>query len=267
LAAACCALALALVACDHDSKGHEDAAKRRGRPFDHGLVSITFDDGWLGQLTFASPRLAERGWQGTFYLVPSWFGGEKKGEKLVTVEQAQQLIVAGHEIGNHTESHPTLTRLKPPEIQQEMQLGQTHLSEQLGIARDSIVSFATPGGAFNKHVLKSARKLFGSHRTGKAQLNTPDTDPHVLGAYLLQHDNRGSRDLGWIEQLLQRTADERGWLILVFHDIVDGPAVRGSDEPLEVFEQILDQIEGSGLEVVTVAEGVEAIHAANERAD
>lgn len=231
------------------------------------MVSITFDDGWIGQATFASPMLAERGWPGTFYLVPDWLGGEKSGEKFLTIEQAKQLIVAGHEIGNHTEHHQTLTRLKPRRMYKEMDLAQVHLSEWLSISRDSILSLASPHGTFDKRVLTNAKKLFESHRSGKTVLNTPDTDPFVLGAFLIENDNKRIRSPEWLGNLLQRAADERSWAVLVFHNIVDGPVRRGTSETLRDFERTLDQIQESGLEVVTVSEGVEAIHAANTRAD
>ena len=66
-----------------------------------GAVSLTFDDGIVTQLDNAIPCLNENTLKGTFYLNPN--RGERWGNLL---EQWKEASRQGHEIGNHTCSHP-----------------------------------------------------------------------------------------------------------------------------------------------------------------
>jgi len=62
-----------------------------------GAVSLTFDDGRASQLEKAVPIMADLGLRGTFYLNP------RDGFDLAPW---RALSLAGHEIGNHTVTHP-----------------------------------------------------------------------------------------------------------------------------------------------------------------
>ena len=64
-----------------------------------GAVSLSFDDGLVSQLEIAVPMLNDHGFQGTFYVNPH----EDYAEQLAPW---QAPAAAGHEIGNHTVSHP-----------------------------------------------------------------------------------------------------------------------------------------------------------------
>lgn len=66
-----------------------------------GVVSLTFDDGIVTQLDNAAPCLNENGIKGTFYLNPN--RGERWDELLIRWKEVSK---QGHEIGNHTCSHP-----------------------------------------------------------------------------------------------------------------------------------------------------------------
>src|SRR5258708_20961587 len=138
--------------------------------FSSGMVTLTFDDGWIGQADYAAPLLEERGWRGTFYLVPQWFGRHRDGEAFMSVEQARQLPLAGHEIGDHTMTHKHLPTLSSAGIRGQMVECKRFLADKLGIAPEAITSFASPLGDYDDIVLDHAHSLFSSHRT---------TDPHL----------------------------------------------------------------------------------------
>jgi peptidoglycan-N-acetylglucosamine deacetylase len=73
-----------------------------------GAISITFDDGMTSQLEIALPALNERGLQATFYLNPSG-SEEDSGHGQGWHENLEKWIPAsrlGHEIGNHSLTHP-----------------------------------------------------------------------------------------------------------------------------------------------------------------
>lgn len=225
--------------------------------FPRGMVSITFDDGWIGQVTLALPRLQKRGYKGTFYLVPGWFGTSLDGEAFVTADQAKQLVASGQEIAAHSLDHKTLTQIKEPELHRQIAEGRDALAAALGLDPAAIVDFATPHGAYGPAVLDEARPLFRTHRTGGAYLNTPATDPYLLGGVLLEKSNRDypGRRREDVAELVHEAARRKLWLILVFHGIVDGKPRRATDEPVAEFDRVLDAIASSGLDVVTVREG------------
>ena len=64
-----------------------------------GAVSLSFDDGLASQLNIAIPLLDKYGLQATFYVNPR----DNYQEQLLPWRAAAQ---TGHEIGNHTISHP-----------------------------------------------------------------------------------------------------------------------------------------------------------------
>lgn len=64
-----------------------------------GAVSLTFDDGLSSQLELAIPLLNRYGLQATFYVNPR----DQYEEQLLPWRDAAE---AGHEVGNHTVSHP-----------------------------------------------------------------------------------------------------------------------------------------------------------------
>ena len=113
------------------------------------VVALTFDD---GPHVTNTPRLLdmlkERGIKATFYMV---------GQRVSAGPQIVQRIVAeGHEVGNHTWSHPQLNRMK-----------QTSMMEQLQSTHDAIVkacgvvplTYRPPYGA----ILLSQRKAINEH--------------------------------------------------------------------------------------------------------
>lgn len=89
-----------------------------------GAYSFTFDDGAMGQFQYAVPILNEHNIHATFFLigasVKAWYGTPGR----VHVPQMISMASAGHEIGNHTYSHPRLTELSDEDIHLEMLLTQ-----------------------------------------------------------------------------------------------------------------------------------------------
>ncbi len=66
-----------------------------------GAVSLSFDDGIVTQLDNAIPCLNDHGLKGTFYLNP------RRGDRWETLlPRWKKASQQGHEIGNHTCSHP-----------------------------------------------------------------------------------------------------------------------------------------------------------------
>ncbi len=104
------------------------------------VVALTFDDGPLpGTTEQVLGMLRDEGVHGTFFLV---------GEAVENhTEQARRIIQAGHEIGNHTYTHPRMVGLSMSRIEQEITRTDTQI-RRAGYRGD--IHFRSPYG--NKYV-------------------------------------------------------------------------------------------------------------------
>lgn len=109
-----------------------------------GAVSLTYDDGIDNHLDIAMPQLEAHGMRGTFYLIP----GEKRIHS--RVQDWKNAFHRGHEIGNHTWSHPGrgVTHTRPLEehdphtIAEEVSKAARWLDSEIG--KDPGRTFAYP---------------------------------------------------------------------------------------------------------------------------
>ena len=114
-----------------------------------GELALTFDDGpnpaWTPRLL---DLLAEHNVHATFFLI----GRFAKVER----ELARRIADAGHLIGNHTWSHPDLSRLPDSNVLDELTRTNDLLAEITG---NPMIYFRPPFGARRPYVLKLARQL------------------------------------------------------------------------------------------------------------
>ena len=80
-------------------------AMRSGRP--HGLIGITFDDGYVNVLEAALPELRRHGFTATMFIVSGRLGGSNEWDEgprwpLMSAGQVGELAAAGMEIGSHS---------------------------------------------------------------------------------------------------------------------------------------------------------------------
>jgi peptidoglycan-N-acetylglucosamine deacetylase len=114
-----------------------------------GQLALTFDDGpnpaWTPRLL---DILAEHNVHATFFMV----GRFAKSEG----ELARRVADAGHLIGNHTWSHPDLSRTRSANILDELTRTNDLLAQIMG---KPVRYFRPPFGARRPYVLKLARQL------------------------------------------------------------------------------------------------------------
>jgi peptidoglycan/xylan/chitin deacetylase (PgdA/CDA1 family) len=119
-------------------------------PWPDRTVCFTFDDAYASTMENAPPILEEFGVRGSFYAVGSKIGksSDWDGEKARPLASASVLVAAsrrGHEIGNHSWSHPHLAGLGYAEQRDEIRRGHEAL-KGLGITPKS---FCFPYGSLN----------------------------------------------------------------------------------------------------------------------
>ncbi len=149
-------------------------------------VAITFDDGYLDNLTLAAPILARLGLPATIFLVTSrigaangWDGdGELAQRPLVSWPDVEELRGRGFTLGAHTRSHPRLTEVSPEQLDGEIAGSRADLAERLGSAP---CGFAYPYGKWNDAAAEAARRAgFTSACTIRAGRNDAATPLHAL---------------------------------------------------------------------------------------
>jgi peptidoglycan/xylan/chitin deacetylase (PgdA/CDA1 family) len=113
-------------------------------------TAITFDDGYLDNLTNAAPLLKPTGFPATVFVVAGRAGSTlthdcgDPGASLMSFSEMIELSDCGFEIGSHTLTHPHLTDL-PPQRQEEEIRGSKRLIEDR--LQRPVTSFAYPYGS------------------------------------------------------------------------------------------------------------------------
>lgn len=178
------------------------------------VVALTFDDGPNPRFT---PQildiLYEHQVPATFFLV----GQQMEGQGWLV----RKIAASGHEIGNHTDSHPDLTTLEEPQILEEIQKTQEALGE---ILPDYTMKFLRPPyGRQNETVCQSSPLPLILWNVDSGDWE----DPQAEAIYAAVMENIQDGD------------------IVVFHD--DNP------ETVKALKQILPALKARGYQFATVS--------------
>jgi peptidoglycan-N-acetylglucosamine deacetylase len=201
-----------------------------------GGVSLTFDDGMQSQLDTAAPLLNEHHLSGTFYLNPR--GGDVSEGNTPSWRDLltpwREVSVAGHELGNHTVTHPCswafkkergagLEAMTLPDIEFEIREGQRRIAAV--IPEQARNSFCYP--CYHSHVGEGPSRqsyvpiVSRYHSAARAKgdyANFPGTvDLHHLSSCPVERYSC-QQMIGFIEQAI--TGGQ--WAILTFHGIHQG---------------------------------------------
>lgn len=117
------------------------------------VVGITFDDGYLNNLTNALPVLARHGFSATCYAVSQLLGKTNVWDSelgieqtpLMNARQVRQWVEAGQEIGAHTRHHVHLPQSTDPTCKLEVELCRSELQSA---ANAEVNHFCYPFGEF-----------------------------------------------------------------------------------------------------------------------
>lgn len=124
-----------------------------GRTLTHGSdpnqMALTFDDGPNDPHTMhLLDVLAMHNARVTFFLIGKYVRQRP--------EIARAILAAGHEIGNHTESHPNLILVSAERLRQELADCGKALEDALG---NKVTLFRPPFGGRRPNVLRTARRM------------------------------------------------------------------------------------------------------------
>ncbi|NDP63675.1 polysaccharide deacetylase family protein [Polaromonas sp.] len=117
------------------------------------VVGITFDDGYLNNLSNALPSLTKHGFSSTCYAVSGLLGKTNVWDvktgiaqtPLMNEAQLRQWVSAGQEVGSHTHQHIDLTVSDKNKCQLEITLGKNELES---VVKTPVAHFCYPYGRY-----------------------------------------------------------------------------------------------------------------------
>ncbi|HEU5148363.1 MAG TPA: polysaccharide deacetylase family protein [Chryseosolibacter sp.] len=186
-------------------------------------LSLTFDDARLSQADGGAALLDEYGVKATFFVVPAQVQERLEGWK--------KIVANGHEIGNHTLTHPCSgnypwSRNKALEdynlkaMREEMEACNEQIDKLLGVRA---TLFAYPcghtyvgRGANTKSYIPLVAKMFFAGRTYRDNISN---DPSFCDLAQLTGIDMDGKDFDDITSLLDRARQNNHWLILGGHEM------------------------------------------------
>ena len=225
-------------------------------------LSLSFDDARTSQPDAGIPLLNRHGVKATFYVTPG--GVERR------LEGWKAAVAAGHEIGNHSTTHPCtgnypFSRDNALEDYTLERLARDVDEANLGIERLLGVrptSFAYPcGQTFVGRGLdtrSSVPLIARTFRTGRGWLGESSNDPWICDrAQLLGMESDG-KSFEQLKALVEEAAEGGRWLILAGHEMADTGPQATSLRALEALARwVRDPANGVWVETVgAVAEYV-----------
>jgi len=186
-------------------------------------ISLTFDDARLSQVDVGIPIFDKYGVKATFYVSPNSMMERLDGWK--------QAVKTGHEIGNHSMSHPctgnflwarnrALESMTLRDMAQEMNDANTVINEALGIVP---VSFAFPCGqkfVGRGSALQSYIPLVSDiFISGRGWMDEGPNDPVFCDLAQLTGMESDNKSFEEIKALIDQAAENGVWLVLAGHEI------------------------------------------------
>jgi peptidoglycan/xylan/chitin deacetylase (PgdA/CDA1 family) len=208
-----------------------------------GAVSLTYDDGLDSQLANVVPALDAMGLKGAFFLT----------EENMDARLADWVAVArnGHEIGDHTVSHPCkLSKYTAAAFHdQELAPMERYLDDNFGAGRPRDYAypcgFVKLGKGSKEDRLTRYRSLMDATFAAARIVDGDPNDPrlvvhdryqlHAFEPTYVKDDPQAGFDY------LAKAVARGGWAILVFHDVLE-KRVGDGDTSIAVHQAILDAV-------------------------
>lgn len=154
---ACAAIVFAIIATAVSGAGFASVSSTRkkvpiysvGREESDKIISISFDAAWGNEDTQQLiDILGKYNIKATFFLVGSWVDKYP--------ESVKALFDAGHEIMNHSDSHPHMSKLSKEQILEELNSCNDKIESITGVRP---ILFRAPYGEYNDLLLDTAQSI------------------------------------------------------------------------------------------------------------
>lgn len=180
-------------------------------------VAITFDASWGAENTVKILDILDKyNAKATFFLVGIWVDDYP--------EMVKEISKRGHEIGNHSTTHPHMNSLSEAEIEKELTTTTEKIKKLTG---KDVKLFRPPFGEYNNRVVLTARRLgYQVIQWDVDSLDWKDLSPDAMAKRILPKTKEGS--------------------IILFHN-------DGKHTP-EVLPTILEELKNKGYKFVRVSD-------------
>lgn len=167
-------------------------------------LSLTFDDGFRGEVRDARAILDPLGLKGTFFIIP--MGLEEGAENMINWQEARELLASGHELGTHGFTRFRLHEQEDALLDELVNGSWQAIRGRTGVAP---VSYAVAGGSdWRDQRVRS--KVFENHL--------------FLREEILVYGNKPDRP--WSDEETRRRLEAAGaageWVAACLHSIVGG---------------------------------------------
>lgn len=220
----------------------------------HPMISFTFDDFPRSAMVNGGATLKDAGARGTYYASLGLAGKVAPTGQIFLNEDLPALIRGGHELGCHTFAH--CHAYDTPASLFEGSVTENALALQKILPGLKFKTLSYPISGPNRETKRLAGERFACCRGGGQTYNSGTIDLNLVSAFFLEqsHGNISS-----IERLVKGTYAENGWLIFATHDVTENPTPFGCE--ISFFRRVVEVAVRSGVQILTVSEAFEAIHA------
>jgi hypothetical protein len=230
--------------------GALDAVARPPR----GVVSVVFDDGRDGVYGLARPLFERAGLRASVAVIPELLGtpGFMTLEELTRLERFGDWAAIAHHDTALSDGNG-FDRLEESALRAELEGVKSWLLRH-GFHRGAD-HVAYPFGAFDTGTIEVVRAYFASGRTivrGLGFETLPPGDPHRIRA-LSVHLGDSPESLA---TAVDRAARERSWLVLVFHQVVDGDPVHETEYAVAALAALVQHLADADVDVLTLPEAL-----------
>jgi len=213
------------------------------KPIPDKLVVLTFDDAPKSHFTFVGPLLKKYGFAATFY-VCEFPPDYADTAKYMTWPQIQQLHAWGFEIGNHTQHHAHVNKLKKEGLEIELKYIEDKC-DSLKIPKP--ISFAYPGYATSANAMATFEQMgYATARIGGDSVYNPLLHhPYYIPSFSTAGTDK-QKVLAFIQQ-----AKAGNIVVLTVHGVPDLPHPWVNTAP-ELFEDYLIYLKENNYKVVSM---------------
>jgi len=209
----------------------------------NGIVSLTFDDGWLSQYDYARPILDRYDIKGTFYIITENIKSTLPGR--FGPAEILALQAGGHEIGAHTVSHPNLFYTFPWKGHEI--LSSKHDLAGIGVEAQS---FAYPYGNHHWLVRRMVKKSgFSNSRVVDGRFNGTNRNQWLISGKCISNTTTISKVRSWIQTAIEK----KYFLVLIFHQVEENPPSYGCTPSF--LEEICQLLISADLPTATLSDG------------
>ena len=227
----------------NDTLAIDDASLTRNEAvFSEGMVSFTFDDGFLNTYAVGLPILDAAGIKSTQAIITGSLGATN----YVSASQVLDMAARGHEIASHTRTHADLPTLSAAALESEVVGSKADLAA-IGITANSIVY---PYGTYNDAVIAAVKNAgYTGARSVDDGYNTPLTGKYVVRDQHITSDVTFDTVKTWIDTAIAN----KQWLVLEMHQQSATGGTYSNDPAL--LQSIVDYVKQQNMKTVTIGQG------------